>query len=52
VKAARFEQIATVEDYDFNFNPKIPASLIRDLATLRFVEAGESVILHGPVGVG
>jgi DNA replication protein DnaC len=52
VKAARFEQIATVEDYDFNFNPKIPAALIRDLATLRFVEAGESVILHGPVGVG
>ena len=52
VKAARFEQIATVEDYDFNFNPKIPATLIRDLATLRFVEAGESVILHGPVGVG
>jgi DNA replication protein DnaC len=25
---------------------------IRDLATLCFVEAGESVILHGPVGVG
>ena len=25
---------------------------IRDLATLRFLEAGESVILHGPVGVG
>jgi DNA replication protein DnaC len=23
-----------------------------DLASLRFVEAGESVILHGPVGVG
>lgn len=33
-------------------NPKVPAALIRDLATLRFVDAGESVILHGPVGVG
>jgi len=52
VKAARFEQICTLEDYDFNFNPKIPAAQIRDLGTLRFVEAGESVILHGPVGVG
>jgi DNA replication protein DnaC len=52
VKAARFEQATTVEEYDFSFNPKIPASQIRDLATLRFVEAGESVILHGPVGVG
>jgi DNA replication protein DnaC len=50
--AARFEQTACIEEFDFSFNPKIPASVIRDLATLRFVEAGESVILHGPVGVG
>ena len=33
-------------------NPAIPAATIRDLATLRFLAAGESVILHGPVGVG
>ena len=52
IKAARFEQAATIEQFDFAFNPKIPAATIRDLATLRFVEAGESVILHGPVGVG
>jgi len=52
LKAARFEQTATIEQFDFSFNPKIPAAQIRDLATLRFVEAGESVILHGPVGVG
>jgi DNA replication protein DnaC len=52
VKAARFEQTVTIEDYDFSFNPKIPAAQIRDLATLRFLDAGESVILHGPVGVG
>ena len=52
VKAARFEQSATIEEFDFSFNPKIPAAQIRDLATLRFVDAGESVILHGPVGVG
>jgi DNA replication protein DnaC len=52
LRAARFEQTCAVEDFDFSFNPKIPAALIRDLATLRFVEAGESVILHGPVGVG
>ncbi len=50
--AARFEQTASIEEFDFSFNPKIPVSVIRDLATLRFVEAGESVILHGPVGVG
>ncbi len=52
VKAARFEATVTVEDFDFGFNPKTPAALIRDLATLRFLDAGESVILHGPVGVG
>jgi DNA replication protein DnaC len=52
VRAAHFEQSSVIEDYDFSFNPKIPAARIRDLATLRFVEAGESVVLHGPVGVG
>lgn len=52
LRAARFEQTCVIEDFDFAFNPKVPAVQIRDLATLRFVEAGESVILHGPVGVG
>jgi predicted nucleotidyltransferase component of viral defense system len=32
--------------------PKLPAAQIRDLATLRWLHAGEHVILHGPVGVG
>ena len=52
LRAARFEAAVTIEDFDFAYNPKIPAAVIRDLATLRFVEAGESVVLHGPVGVG
>ncbi|HUG84033.1 MAG TPA: IS21-like element helper ATPase IstB [Euzebya sp.] len=52
LKAARFEQPHTLEQFDFAFNPKIPVAAIRDLATMRFLEAGESVILHGPVGVG
>jgi DNA replication protein DnaC len=52
LRAARFEQAATIEDYDFGYNPKIPAAHIRDLATLRFIDNGESVVLHGPVGVG
>jgi DNA replication protein DnaC len=52
VRQARFEHAATLEEFDFAYNPKIPAATIRDLAVLRFVEAGQSVILHGPVGVG
>jgi DNA replication protein DnaC len=52
IRQARFEQSVTLEDFDFNYNPKIPAAHFRDLATLRFVAANEAVILHGPVGVG
>jgi DNA replication protein DnaC len=52
VRAARFEQATTLEDFDFAYNPAVPAATIRDLATLRFLTQGESIILHGPVGVG
>lgn len=52
IRAARFEQRTTLEEFDFAYNPKIPVAAIRDLATLRFVDNGGSVILHGPVGVG
>jgi hypothetical protein len=45
-------EVCAIEDYDFSYNAKIPTARIRDLATLRFIEAGESVVLHGPVGVG
>jgi DNA replication protein DnaC len=52
VRDAHFESTTTIEEFDFAYNPKVPAAQIRDLVTLRFVEASESVILHGPVGVG
>ena len=51
-RRARFEQTATLEGFDFTANPKLPAAQIRDLAALRWLQAGESVILYGPVGVG
>jgi DNA replication protein DnaC len=52
VRRARFEEPTTVEDFDFTFNPQLPVATIRDLATCQFIQAGESVILYGPVGVG
>jgi DNA replication protein DnaC len=52
VRAARFNEVTTLEGFDFSYNPKVPAAVIRDLAALGFVEAGQSVILYGPVGVG
>jgi DNA replication protein DnaC len=52
VRQARFEATTTLEEFDFAYNTKIPAATIRDLAALRFVDRAESVIFHGPVGVG
>jgi DNA replication protein DnaC len=52
LRQARFEQQVTLEGFDFAANPKLPAAQIRDLAALRWLTAGESVILYGPVGVG
>jgi DNA replication protein DnaC len=52
LRRARFEEQATLEGFDFNASPKLPAAQIRDLAALRWLHAAESVILYGPVGVG
>ena len=52
LRLARFEEQATMESFDFTANPKIPAAAIRDLAALRWLDAGQSVILYGPTGVG
>ncbi|MEU6322752.1 ATP-binding protein [Streptomyces sp. NPDC047009] len=49
---AKFEQQVTLEEFDFTASPKLPAAQIRDLAALRWLHTGESVILFGPVGVG
>ena len=52
LKRARFEQMHTLAEFDFGYNPKLPAEAIRDLASCRFVERGESALIIGPVGVG
>ena len=52
LRRAHFDEPTTLEAFDFPASPKLPAAQIRDLAALRWLHAGESVILHGPVGVG
>ena len=52
VTKAHFEEEKSLEQFDFNFNPRIPTQYIRDLATCRFIERKESIIFCGPVGVG
>jgi DNA replication protein DnaC len=50
--AAHLPSSATLENFDFGFNPTLPTAQIRDLARLEFIAAGEAVIIYGPVGVG
>jgi DNA replication protein DnaC len=52
IRRAHFEHQVTLEEFNFAASPKLPAAQIRDLAALRWLTAGESVILYGPVGVG
>jgi hypothetical protein len=52
LRRARFDTETTLEGFDFTTNPKLPAAQIRDLAALRWLQAGESIILYGAVGVG
>lgn len=42
----------TLEQCDFKFQPSIDAKVLRELATGRYLEHGENVLLLGPPGVG
>lgn len=52
IQKAHFEEQKTLEEFNFSFNPKIPAPYINDLATCQFIQRKESIILCGQVGVG
>jgi DNA replication protein DnaC len=52
VRAAHFTEITTIEEFDFTVSAKLPVAAIRDLATLRFLDTGDGIVLHGPVGRG
>ncbi len=49
---AHFPWMKTLEQFDFTFQPSIDRKVLRELATLTFVERGENVIILGPPGVG
>jgi DNA replication protein DnaC len=52
LRRASFDHHASLEDFDFSFNPAVPKSKIIDLATCAFVERHENVLLVGKTGVG
>lgn len=52
IKKARFPFIATLEEYDFTYQPNIDEKLIRELAMLHFTSQAKNIIFIGPPGVG
>jgi DNA replication protein DnaC len=52
IAMARFPFQKTLESFDFKFQPSIDAKLVRELASGRYVEGGDNVLLLGPPGVG
>jgi DNA replication protein DnaC len=51
-KLARFPYVKTLEAFDFKYQPSLDDKQIRELATCRFIENGENVVLLGPPGTG
>jgi DNA replication protein DnaC len=49
---AGFPYRKPLESFDFDFQPSVDRRLVRDLATLRFLEHGENVLILGPPGTG
>jgi len=51
-KNAGFPLLKRIDEFEFGFQPSIDQTVIKDLATLRFVDNAENVVLLGPPGVG
>jgi DNA replication protein DnaC len=49
---ASFEEEKILEEFEFSFNPKLNAKLIRDLGNCVFIEKREHVLFYGSAGVG
>jgi DNA replication protein DnaC len=52
LKAARFPELKTLDDFDFSFNPGINKRQILDLAGCSFVHKTQGILIVGPPGVG
>lgn len=46
------DERASLADFDWNYNPKIPRRTCFELHTLKFIAEGDSAILIGPPGTG
>ena len=49
---ARFPSFKTLEEYDFNFQPKLNRQQIYNLATGEYIRKKENIVFVGPPGTG
>ena len=52
IRSSGFPCVKTLADFDWSFQPSVPRPLVEELATLRFVDRAENVLLVGSPGVG
>lgn len=52
IRSSGFPYVKTLADFDWSFQPSVPRAKIEELATLRFVDSAENVLLVGSPGVG
>jgi DNA replication protein DnaC len=52
LRAARLPFLARLESFDFRFQPSVSEQLMRELASLTFLQTATNVVLLGPPGVG
>lgn len=52
IKRAYLRADKTLENFDFDFNPKINRALIQELASCRFIAEKSPVLIVGPTGTG
>jgi DNA replication protein DnaC len=51
-KLSGLDERASLSDFDWGYNPKIPKRTCFELSTLKFIAEGENAILIGPPGTG
>jgi DNA replication protein DnaC len=52
LRRANFRSHKTLEQFDFDFNPKVNRALIQELASGRFIAEKVAVLIAGPCGTG
>jgi DNA replication protein DnaC len=52
IKCAHFPEIATIEEFDWDFNPNIDKNAVMELASLKFLERNGIALMLGKPGNG